>query len=115
MGRDRREDGERPPGPPAAAALERALEREVRERAREEEQGVHPPVHAVEEEHPAPGGERGGGEPGGPPTEARPERPDDRDAGDGKERREKTKRGEPAAQVRDEEGEHEVERRAAAA
>ena len=35
------------------AALERRQEREVRERAREEEEAVHPPVDAVEEEHPA--------------------------------------------------------------
>src|SRR5205085_11638535 len=67
--RDRRQDREPPPGPSPAPALERALEREVRERAREEEQGVHAPVDAVEEERPAPGGERRGGGTRGPSPE----------------------------------------------
>src|SRR5205823_3960435 len=97
MRRDRRQDGERPPGPPPAAGLERALEREVRERAREEEQGVHPPVDAVEEEHPARRGERRGGESRRPAAEARPERTDDRNARDREERGEEPEPGQSAA------------------
>src|SRR5205823_5372037 len=72
--RDRRQHGEPPPRPPAAAALEGALERQVRQRAREEEEAVHPAVDAVEEERPAPGGERGGAQSRRPAAEARAER-----------------------------------------
>src|SRR5262249_49504419 len=51
---DARENGEPPQDPPGSiAAVERAQEREVRQRRGEEEDRVHPAVDAVEEEHPA--------------------------------------------------------------
>ena len=54
MRRDGGEDRERPERPrPAIASLERAQQRQVRERAREEEEAVHPAVDPVEEERPA--------------------------------------------------------------
>ena len=51
---DARENRQSPEHPaPAVAALEGDEQREVRERRRKEEERVHPPVDAVEEEHPA--------------------------------------------------------------
>ena len=54
-GAPRRTSRSRAPTAPtrAAAALGRVEQREERERAREEEEAVHPPVDAVEEQHPA--------------------------------------------------------------
>jgi hypothetical protein len=108
-------DGEAPEreGAPAAT-LERDEHREVRERAREEEEAVHPPVHGMEEERPAGGHERPGHERDRPARESRDQQRHDRDARDGEGRRDEAQRRQPAAQVRDREGEQKVERRAAA-
>ena len=54
MCRDRRQDRGRPEPPRAPpASVQRVQEGEVRERARAEEEAVHAPVDAVEEEDPA--------------------------------------------------------------
>src|SRR5205823_7355038 len=81
---------------------------------REEEERVHPPVHAVEEQHPAPRGERRGGKSRGSPGQTRADQPDERHARDREERREEPQRTEPTAEVDDDEREQEVERRATA-
>ena len=64
----------------------------------------------MEEQHPAPRGERGGGEGGGAPGEPVAEDRDRRDARDREEGGEQAHLVEPAARVRDDPGEQEVER-----
>ncbi len=110
--RQDRRDPERPAAP--AAALDRHEKRKVRQRARQEEQRVHAPVDPVEQEHPARRDDRGRDQRGRPPREARAESRDHRDARHREERREEAKRFEAPAEVRDEPGDEEVERRAAA-
>ena len=100
--RDRRQDRHRPERPASLAALrDRGQEGDVRERAREQEEAVHPPVDPVEEEHPARRHERRGRECGSPPREARAEERHDRDRGDREQRREEPQADEAAAQVGD--------------
>ena len=115
MGRHRRQDRERPqrPGAPSSS-LERAQQGEVRERARAEEEAVHPAVDAVEEERPARGEDHRGEQGGHSAGEPRGEQRDDREAGDGEESRNRPESRQAEAEVRDDPGEQEVERRAAA-
>ncbi len=111
---DREQHQDRPGNPGAAAAVERAEQRQVRERGEEEEEAVHPRVDAVEEQHPASGRERGRGEPRPTAGEPAAEDRDRREARRREERGEEAHRLEPTPGVGDDPGEHEVERRAAA-
>jgi hypothetical protein len=114
VGRDRREDREPPERPgAAAAAIARAQEREVRERARQQEEAVHPGVDAVEEERPARADERGRHRGRDPARKPGDQRRDDGDGGDGEEGGAGPQRRQAAAGVDDDPREQEVERRAA--
>ena len=114
MRRDRRQHRDAPESPPPAPApLDREEERQVRQRAREQEERVHAPVDAVEEEHPARRDERRRDERGHPSGEPGAERRDRGHARHGEERREQPQRLEAAAEVHDEPGDEEVERRPA--
>ena len=99
---------------PAVAPLDRDEQRDVRERRREEEERVHPPVDAVEEEHPARHDDRRRDERDDTVGQARDEHGDQRHARDCEERRDEPQLHQPAAGVRDRPREEEVERRAAA-
>ena len=114
MARDARDRREAPePEPPGAAAVDRPQQREVRERAREEEQAVHPAVDAVEQQHPARRDEHGRDQPDGAAREPRDEQRDQRQARQREERRAEPERGQAAAGVRRDRGEEIVQRRAA--
>ena len=113
MARDRcqgREPPERPPPPPAV--LDSHEQRQVRERAREEEQAVHTPVDAVEEHEPTGRSERRRHERDLPAREARRKRRQHRHARNGEERRGQAQGRRSAAEVDDEPRHEEVERRA---
>jgi hypothetical protein len=112
--RDGRENRHGPEGPRAPiAAVERAQEQQVREGAREQEQAVHPPVDAMEEQHPAGRRDRRGRERGRSVGQARAEERHQRNARDREHRGEKPQRDEAAATVGDDRREQEMERRAA--
>ena len=97
-----------------AAAFERAQQREIRERGREEEEAVHPAVDAVEEERPAGRDEERPDQRGDAAAEPSQQQRDDRQARDGEERRHRPQSFEPEPEVRDRPREQEVQRRAAA-
>src|SRR5439155_8445670 len=115
VARDRQERRTAPERPaPPSAAFDRVHERQVRERAREQKEAVHPPVDAVEEQHPASRDEGARGERGAAAREPSAEGRDHRHAPCGEQRRDEPERGQATARMRDDPGEAEVERRAAA-
>ena len=114
MRRDREQRGAHPERPPsAAAALERLEQREGAEQRAEEEEAVHPPVDAVEEEQPAGGDEHGCGQRDAPPREPHAEQGHERQARECEHGGGDPQAAEPEAEVRDRPRDEEVERRAA--
>ena len=113
--RDAREDRQPPENPaPPVAPFDRAEKCEVRQRGREQEDRVHAPVDAVEQEHPARHDERGRDERDPSVSDPRDEHGNQGDARDGEQRRDEPQLDEPAAGMRDRPREEEVQRRAAA-
>ncbi len=115
MGCDGEQGGEHPERPPGLAS---AVEgREQRERAREraeQEEAVHPPVDAVEEEHPARGEQHGRDQGDGRPGEPAAEHGDERQARERERRRGETQAAEAEAEVGDSPCDEEVERSSSA-
>ena len=99
------------PRPPRSSARSSASRHASGE---EEEEAVHPPVDAVEEEQPARCDDRRRDEADADVGEPRPERRDERQARDREGGREEPQAAEPEAEMGDRPGEEEVERRAAA-
>src|SRR6266508_1227775 len=105
--REQRESPEREP--PSAAAIQCRQESEEREQAREEEQRVHPPVDALEEDDPGCGGESRRDETHGAVGEARAQERDQRHARDGEDEGNQPQRRQSYAEMRDRPGEQKVE------
>ena len=100
--------------PSPTAASEGAEQCDERQRAREQEQRVHPAVDPVEEEHPGAAGEDRRDEADGPIRKSRPEHRDSRHARNREDDRHDTESGEASAEVHDEPRKEEMERGAAA-
>ena len=115
MRRDRQEHRQRPESPAPSTSSRHCVEAgQVRHRAGQQEQAVHPPVDPVEEEHPAGGDESGRDQCRDRACDSPRQERDDGHGRDREERREEPQPDEPAAEVHDEPGEEEVQRRPAA-
>src|SRR5687767_14921009 len=104
------ENGDRAPDRPAssAASLEHDEEREIRERARKQEEAVHARVDAVEEQHPAPGDEERSEERDGAAREPREKRGDGRYARNRRNRRDEPEPGQAGIELHHDPGGEEV-------
>ena len=112
---DREQDGASPERPALPRpTIERAEQEDERQQREEQEQAVHPGVDAVEEEHPAAGGERRGDQRRGASGQTTAEERDQGQARDREHRRDEPQAAEPEAEMRDGVGEEKVERGTAA-